>query len=31
VGTGNFTTDDHTFKAGLNYRFNWAGSAVGPY
>src|SRR3569623_924277 len=22
---GTFTTDDHTFKAGLNYRINWAG------
>jgi hypothetical protein len=23
VPTGSFTTDDHTFKAGVNYRFNW--------
>lgn len=28
VGTGSFTTDDHTFKAGLNYRINWAGPAA---
>ena len=29
VATGNFTTDDHTVKAGVNYRLNWGG-AVGP-
>jgi len=31
VGTGNFTTADHTFKAGLNYRFNWASPVVARY
>jgi outer membrane immunogenic protein len=31
VGTGNFTTDDHTIKAGLNYRFNWASPVVARY
>src|SRR3954465_12909284 len=31
AGTGNFTTDDHTIKAGVNYRFNWANSAVARY
>ncbi|QQO24408.1 porin family protein [Bradyrhizobium diazoefficiens] len=31
VGTGNFTTDDHTIKAGVNYRFNWASPAVARY
>ena len=31
VGTGNFTTDDHTFKAGVNYRFNWASPMVARY
>ncbi|SFN78198.1 outer membrane immunogenic protein [Bradyrhizobium sp. Ghvi] len=31
VGTGNFTTGDHTFKAGLNYRFNWASPVVARY
>ena len=31
VGTGNFTTDDHTFKAGVNYRFNWAGPVAARY
>ena len=25
VPAGSFTTDDHTLKAGINYRFNWAG------
>ena len=28
ASTGSFTTDDHTFKAGVNYRFNW-GAPVG--
>jgi len=27
VGAGSFTTDDHTLKAGVNYRFNWGGFA----
>ncbi|MGY3655161.1 opacity protein-like surface antigen [Bradyrhizobium sp. USDA 376] len=31
AGTGKFTTDDHTVKAGLNYRFNWASPAVARY
>ncbi|MGY3295025.1 opacity protein-like surface antigen [Bradyrhizobium sp. LM3.6] len=31
AGSGNFTTDDHTIKAGVNYRFNWANSAVARY
>ncbi|WP_314953150.1 porin family protein [Bradyrhizobium cosmicum] len=31
AGTGNFTTDDHTIKAGLNYRFNWAGPVAARY
>jgi outer membrane immunogenic protein len=31
VGTGNFTTDDHTIKAGVNYRFNWAGPVAARY
>jgi len=28
---GNFRTDDHTVKAGLNYRFNWGGPVVAKY
>lgn len=28
---GKFTTDDHTVKAGVNYRFNWAGPAAARY
>src|ERR1700675_4092325 len=28
VPVGSFTTDDHTVKAGLNYRFNWGGPVV---
>jgi outer membrane immunogenic protein len=28
---GSFTTDDHTVKAGLNYRFNWGGPVVAKY
>jgi outer membrane immunogenic protein len=29
VPFGSFTTDDHSVKAGVNYRFNWGGP-VGP-
>jgi outer membrane immunogenic protein len=25
VAAGSFTTDDHVVRAGINYRFNWAG------
>ena len=28
---GSFTTDDHTVKAGLNYRFNWGGPVAARY
>ena len=28
---GSFHTDDHTLKAGINYRFNFAGPAVARY
>ena len=28
---GRFTTDDHTLKAGVNYRFNWTGPVVAHY
>ncbi len=28
---GTFTTDDHTIKAGVNYRFNWAGPVAARY
>ena len=31
VPLGNFTTDDHTVKAGINYRFNWGGPVVAKY
>jgi outer membrane immunogenic protein len=31
VPFGSFTTDDHTVKAGLNYRFNWGGPVVAKY
>jgi len=31
VPFGSFRTDDHTVKAGLNYRFNWGGPAVARY
>ncbi len=31
VSAGNFTTDDHTLKAGVNYRFNWAGPVAARY
>jgi outer membrane immunogenic protein len=29
--TGSFTTDDHTFKAGVNYRFNWGMPVAARY
>ena len=28
---GAIRNDEHTLKAGLNYRFNWPGSAVARY
>ena len=31
VPFGNFRTDDHVIKAGLNYRFNWGGPVVAKY
>jgi outer membrane immunogenic protein len=31
VPLGTFRTDDHTVKAGLNYRFNWGGPVVAKY
>jgi outer membrane immunogenic protein len=31
IPTGSFTTDDHTFKAGVNYRFNWGGPVAATY
>lgn len=31
IAVGSFTTDDHTFKAGLNYRFNWGGPVAARY
>lgn len=31
VGTGSFTTDDHTVKAGVNYHFNWAAPMASRY
>jgi outer membrane immunogenic protein len=31
VPFGNFRNDDHTVKAGLNYRFNWGGPVVAKY
>jgi outer membrane immunogenic protein len=31
VPSGSFTTDDHTVKAGVNYRFNWGGPVVAKY
>ena len=31
VPTGNFTTDDHVIKAGVNYRFNLGGPVVARY
>lgn len=31
VPAGSFTTDDHTLKAAINYRFNWAGPVAPRY
>jgi outer membrane immunogenic protein len=31
VGFGSTRTDEHTIKAGLNYRFNWGGPVVAKY
>jgi outer membrane immunogenic protein len=31
VPFGNFRTDDHVVKAGLNYRFNWGAPVVARY
>jgi outer membrane immunogenic protein len=31
VPFGSFRTDEHTVKAGLNYRFNWGGPVVARY
>jgi outer membrane immunogenic protein len=31
VPFGSFRNDDHTVKAGLNYRFNWGGPVVAKY
>jgi outer membrane immunogenic protein len=31
VPFGSFRTDDHTVKAGINYRFNWGGPVVAKY
>src|SRR6202165_5770036 len=31
VPFGSFRNDDHTVKAGLNYRFNWGGPLVARY
>jgi outer membrane immunogenic protein len=31
VPFGSFRNDDHTVKAGLNYRFNWGGPVVARY
>ena len=31
VALGSFRSDEHTFKAGLNYRFNWGGPVVAKY
>jgi outer membrane immunogenic protein len=31
VPFGNFRTDDHVVKAGINYRFNWGGPVVAKY
>ena len=28
---GSFRNDEHTIKAGLNYRFNWGAPAVAKY
>jgi outer membrane immunogenic protein len=31
VPFGSFTTDDHTVKLGVNYRFNWSGPIAARY
>jgi outer membrane immunogenic protein len=31
VPFGSFSNDEHTLKAGLNYRFNWAGPVAARY
>ncbi|QDM19130.1 porin family protein [Tardiphaga sp. vice352] len=31
IGLGSFRSDEHTVKAGLNYRFNWGGPVVAKY
>lgn len=31
VPFGKFTTDDHTVKVGINYRFNWTGPVAARY
>ncbi len=31
VSVGSFTTDDHTVKAGVNYRFNWGAPVAARY
>ena len=31
VALGSYRSDEHTFKAGLNYRFNWGGPVVAKY
>ena len=31
VALGSFRSDEHTFKAGINYRFNWGGPVVAKY
>jgi outer membrane immunogenic protein len=31
VPSGSFTTDDHTVKAGVNYRFYWGGPVAARY
>jgi len=31
IPTGSFTTDDHVFKLGVNYRFNWASPMMARY
>jgi outer membrane immunogenic protein len=31
IPNGSFTTDDHVFRVGVNYRFNWASPVVARY
>jgi outer membrane immunogenic protein len=31
VPFGSFSNDEHTIKAGVNYRFNWAGPVAARY